>query len=156
MAVNAMMDWDNEFTIYFIQLYRDEPCLWNPSHKDHKVRHKIVDAWQRISDVTRKDVAELKRKRDSLMATFRNHTRKKKKSIIHGEEIYEPIWFAYAPLEAFLGDLYGTNTSKVVSILVELHPIEQFIIFYERWTFHGEIIEFQCWQRWPCNFMLFL
>ncbi|XP_044745678.1 uncharacterized protein LOC123307434 [Coccinella septempunctata] len=113
------MDWTNELTLYFLQLYRDEPCLWDPSHCNYKRKDQIVMAWQRLSESTGKSVAELKRKKESLMATFRAHSRRKKASIVdgaEGDQVYEPIWFAFSAMENFLGEIYGINTQDTIQI----------------------------------------
>lgn len=64
----------------------------------------------------------IKEKKDSLMATFRGHLRKKKASIRSGagvNDIYKPIWFAYEYMESFLSPVYECqstiNTQDTVS-----------------------------------------
>lgn len=54
-------------------------------------------------------IADLKKKKESLMATFRQHLKKKKASLLSGsgeDEIYKPIWVFYDVMEAFLGNMY--------------------------------------------------
>lgn len=54
-------------------------------------------------------VNELKKKKESLMATFRLHYKKKMQSIKSGmgeDELYNPIWPFYEPLYSFLKDVY--------------------------------------------------
>ncbi|XP_022823575.1 uncharacterized protein LOC111354371 [Spodoptera litura] len=53
-------------------------------------------------------VAELKKKRDSLMATYRSHKRRVIASIQSGaaaESVYKPIWFAYEFMDSFLNNI---------------------------------------------------
>ncbi|CAH1975903.1 unnamed protein product [Acanthoscelides obtectus] len=127
------MEWTNDFTIKFLEFYQSEPCLWDPSDENHKRKEKLADAWNRISESTGKSVAELKKKKDSLMATFRGHLRRKKASIrsgAGGDDIYKPIWFAYSFMETFLGQIYDChptiNSQDTISLDNEtLEPTSQ-------------------------------
>lgn len=70
---------------------------------------QINDAWNRIADNLHVPVNELKKKKESLMATFRLHHKKKMQSIKSGmgeDELYNPIWPFYEPLYNFLKDVY--------------------------------------------------
>lgn len=73
-----MCDWSNEFTLKFLELYQNEPVIWDPMHLYHKDRKQINDAWVRLREQLECPVTEIKKKKDSLMATFRGHLRKKK------------------------------------------------------------------------------
>ncbi|XP_049877487.1 uncharacterized protein LOC126374807 isoform X2 [Pectinophora gossypiella] len=108
--------WDHESELHFLEIYKTESVLWEPSHKFYKNRKKLQDAWLRISEQTGYSVDELKRKRDSLMATYRGHLRKIQTTMKSGlgrEHVYEPIWFAFEFMNSFLGHLYKSkNTVK--------------------------------------------
>ncbi|KAF0710560.1 MADF domain-containing protein [Aphis craccivora] len=107
-----MCDWSNEFTLKFLELYQNEPIIWDPMHLYHKDRKQINDAWVRLSGQLECPVTELKKKKDSLMATFRGHLRKKTASIRSGagvNDIYKPIWFAYEYMESFLSPSFLTD-----------------------------------------------
>lgn len=109
-----MTEWTNEFTLRFLEAYQAEPVLWDPKHKFHKDKKKVNDAWFRLSVALETAVAVLKKKKDSLMATFRGHLRKKKASIKSGagfDEVYKPIWFAFETMDAFLGAVYECNAT---------------------------------------------
>lgn len=70
---------------------------------------QVNDAWIRIADKINIPINELKKKKESLMTTFRMHHKKKTQSIKSGmgeDERYNPIWPYYEPLEAFLKDIY--------------------------------------------------
>ncbi|RVE49630.1 hypothetical protein evm_005687 [Chilo suppressalis] len=69
----------------------------------------VNDAWIRIADIINIPINELKKKKESLMTTFRMHHKKKTQSIKSGmgeDEQYNRIWPYYKPLEAFLKDIY--------------------------------------------------
>lgn len=109
-----MCDWTNELTFKFLELYQNEPVIWNPKLNHHKDKKKVNDAWARISGELECSITELKKKKDSLMATFRGHLRKKKASIKSGagaNDNYKPIWFAYEYMESFLAQIYECQTT---------------------------------------------
>lgn len=123
-----MADWTNEISIKFVELYKSEDILWNPKHRDYKDKSKMNDAWCRISKILNISIDDLKKKKNSIMATFRGHLRKKKASIKSGasqNDIYRPIWFLYNQMESFLGKLYECNvtlnTEEVNTILFVHH-----------------------------------
>nr|CAH7752474.1 unnamed protein product [Callosobruchus chinensis] len=75
----------------------------------HKNRNDIYDAWKRIEVKMghKYTVTELKKKKDSLMASFRACLNKAKQSLKSGagtDEIYKPPWFAYEKMATFLRD----------------------------------------------------
>lgn len=101
------IDWNNDTVLKFLNFYMKEECIWNPSHKLHKNRNEVFDAWKRIQAEFSEhiSIADLKRKKDSLMATFRNCVQKVKKSEHCGvgtDKIYKPNWFAYTTMSKFL------------------------------------------------------
>lgn len=67
------MEWTNELTLKFLELFENEPVIWNPRIPDHKNRNKVADAWINIQRQLSVDcsVTELKKKKESLMAMFR-------------------------------------------------------------------------------------
>nr|XP_023028104.1 uncharacterized protein LOC111516157 [Leptinotarsa decemlineata] len=105
------MKWTNEIILEFLHLYEKEPAIWDPRHLSHKDRFAIADAWRRIQDNLSVPclVEELKRKKDSLMATFRSLTNKVKASMDNyqgGDDVYRPNWFAYDCMSRFLDGIY--------------------------------------------------
>ncbi|XP_063617096.1 uncharacterized protein LOC134790196 [Cydia splendana] len=101
------MVWTNEETALFIEMYQNEPCIWNPKHQHHKDKIKVSDAWLRIANAMGvQDVVELKKKKESLMTAFRSNHKKVIASRISGEEIYKPTWIFYDAVATFLADVY--------------------------------------------------
>ncbi|CAH1998796.1 unnamed protein product [Acanthoscelides obtectus] len=108
------MDWSNEIVLEFLEAYRSEPCIWDPQNIQYKNRNALSEAWERIRQSLSVNftVQDLKRKKESLMATFRCLL-KKKYSIKSGagpDEVYTPGWFAYNLMESFLGPVYKYST----------------------------------------------
>lgn len=82
-----MSNWTNEDILKFLECYQAEPCIWDPTNKHHKDKKKTADAWSRLSKVTNVPIKELKSKKESLMATFRKHLKKKQDCIRSGAGI---------------------------------------------------------------------
>lgn len=86
---------------------------------------QVHDAWVRISNEMEIPIPELKKKKEALMATFRQHLKKRKASISSGcgeEDVYKPIWIFYNVMESFLGDVYecSSKMNTWVSLLKSL------------------------------------
>ncbi|XP_043269097.1 uncharacterized protein [Venturia canescens] len=102
-------DWSNEITLQFIEIYKLEPVLWDRKHRHYKDKAVTTEAWNRLAKMMEMPVPELRRKKDSLMASFRQHARRKQKSLVSGgpaTKIYQPSWFAYQAMEDFLFAIY--------------------------------------------------
>lgn len=105
------MEWSNEKVLEFIQFYETESIIWNPSNPDHKKKHMVHDAWIRIKNMLSwpTTVEEMKKKKDSLMAYYRAHLNKIKKSIKSGagaDDVYQTNWFAFSAMNSFLQNIY--------------------------------------------------
>ncbi len=74
--------WNNEIQLNFLEFYQRELVLWDPKHPSHKKKQVLHDAWNRISEALHTPIPELKKKKDSLMATYRSHKRKIKSSFV--------------------------------------------------------------------------
>lgn len=102
------MEWSNEKTIQFIKLYEAHPLIWDTTLEGHKDRNRVHEAWKEIAnemgEICR--VIDLKKKKDSLMASFRFYKKKIRESKHTGSgagDVYKPTWFAYPILNRFLG-----------------------------------------------------
>lgn len=108
------MEWTNKTVMAFLEGYQAEPCIWDPQHPHHRNRNKVGDAWQRLHDALGLNcsVNDLKKKKDSLMSSFRMLLNKKKKCIKSGmgaDELFKPNWFAFQTMEKFLAPVYHCN-----------------------------------------------
>ncbi|XP_015373732.1 PREDICTED: uncharacterized protein LOC107168738 [Diuraphis noxia] len=111
------MEWSNELILEFLDLYELEPCIWNPKHPQHKIRNSINDSWENISKnlSVPYSISDLKKKKDSLMVTFRKLVNKVKASKKTGwglDDIYKPDWFAYEAMAKFLHSVNQPNATK--------------------------------------------
>ncbi|XP_060865952.1 uncharacterized protein LOC132941794 isoform X2 [Metopolophium dirhodum] len=106
--------WTNNVIIEFLNLYEKERCIWDPRDENHKIQNVVTNAWDRIalSLSVPFSVIEIKKKKDSLMATYRKLNRKVKKSKRTSrtesgyEHVYQPDWFAYSQMNKFLHSIY--------------------------------------------------
>ncbi|KOB79173.1 Uncharacterized protein OBRU01_00964 [Operophtera brumata] len=108
--------WSNDRELVFLECYQAEPVLWQAQHEGHKNKNKTHDAWTRISAIMEIPVPDLKKKRDSLMSSYRTYRKKVKDSIHSGastDEVYKPIWFAYETMDSFLGE--GVACNKTIN-----------------------------------------
>lgn len=110
------MEWTDDAVIHFVQLYRNKDILWDSKHPLYKVSNKKHEAWTEIAAEMAVDVAELKKKINSLLATYRKIRRKvSEQTSGMSVEQYVP-WFAYESF-AFLHERYKprktTDTHQV-------------------------------------------
>jgi Alcohol dehydrogenase transcription factor Myb/SANT-like. len=110
------MDWSNEATLEFLRLYELEPVIWNPKEPLHKNRTAVADAWKRIeASISMKcSVQELKKKKESLMASFRpllSRVKASMKTRKGADEVYRPTWFAFETMAKFLGGVYQPRST---------------------------------------------
>lgn len=116
--------WSNERELQFLEYYQMEPILWDSKHVKHKDKQGVHDAWMRVSERMEISVAELKKKRDSLMATYRSHKRKILASMQSGaaaESVYKPIWFAFDFMDSFLNDIFQCRKTMNTYTQVSKH-----------------------------------
>ncbi|XP_016664777.1 uncharacterized protein LOC107885617 [Acyrthosiphon pisum] len=111
------MEWSNDLILEFLELYEQEPCIWNPKHPQHKIRNSVNDSWNNISkNLSQKyTICELKKKKDSLMATYRklaNRVKSSKKTGSGSEDIFKPDWFVYEIMARFLHGVCQPHTTK--------------------------------------------
>lgn len=98
------MEWCNDSVLQLINAYRIRPVLWNSSDPYYKNKNKKEDAWGEIADMMKTDSAEIKKKIQSLLASFRREKQKlKTTSGMGAEEVYDTKWFAFKSL-LFLKD----------------------------------------------------
>ncbi|KAK7077230.1 hypothetical protein SK128_006510 [Halocaridina rubra] len=93
--------WSKPLTAKFIQLYRQNPCLWNVKLESYKNRDKRIKAlkaiaaemWEHGAPVTTDDI---KKKIDTIRNQYRRETRKMKVSMrseAGSEDVYIPkLW----------------------------------------------------------------
>ncbi|XP_063549221.1 uncharacterized protein LOC134756322 [Cydia strobilella] len=107
-----MVGWTNAETFQFIEMYQNEPCIWNPKHKHHKDKIKVYDAWLRIANAMGvPDVADVKKKKETILAAFRLNHKKVIATRKSGEEIFKPSWVFYDAVATFMVDVYESKST---------------------------------------------
>lgn len=116
------MDWSNDLTLEFLFLYEREEAIWNTASTQHKNKKEVHDAWLRIKEELKDgtiSIADLKKKKENLMSTYRKVKTKIKDSTRTGsgsDDIYRPEWPFYRTMANFLDDIYKPrNTTVLVS-----------------------------------------
>lgn len=120
------MEWNNDLIMEFIQLYESYPILWNPKHPHHKNRNYLNDAWMNIGREMSIDISVdvLRKKKESLMATYRSLAKKVRESEGTGtgsQDVYKPSWFAYDAIDRFIrvaGKKTASLSSEVILFLL--------------------------------------
>lgn len=114
------MNWSNELVLEFLDLYDKHSVIWDPSHSLYKNRYAVYEAWRQIKEElsVKYSIDELKKKKDSLMASYRTCCYKIKDHNKSGANSNEckPKWFAYERLARFLrkgNQLENADTSDV-------------------------------------------
>lgn len=119
------MEWSNETTLEFLKLYEEHSVIWNPKNPMHKSRNAVADAWTNIQKLLSVEcsIQELKKKKDSLMASFWPLLSKVKNSMKTGsgaDEVYKPNWFAYDTMSKFLWNIYQPRPTINTQVLIIL------------------------------------
>ncbi|XP_073962815.1 uncharacterized protein [Choristoneura fumiferana] len=90
------MEWNKEKTLFFIQLIKERPVIWDVSSSDHKIKNKKQDAIKEIASVFGITAKEVLAKWTSLRGQY---NREKKvtglKTGSGAEDVYISKWFAY-------------------------------------------------------------
>lgn len=111
------MSWSNDEISEFLSLYEEQELIWNPKHESHKDKNVVHDAWKRIQQMfsVTCTITELKKKKETLMGTFRKLHTKVKASERTGkgtDDLYKPDWFAYEQMAKFLYSVYSPRETK--------------------------------------------
>lgn len=65
--------WNNELELKFIEYFQSEPILWDAKHRHYKDKRLNHDAWNRLAELMEIEVPELKKKKESLFASYRKY-----------------------------------------------------------------------------------
>jgi len=125
------MEWNNELTLEFLEAYEKHPVLWNSLYPGHKNKNTLQDAWTEVANelsVTMPVVA-LKKKKESLMSTYRTLRKKIVDSETTGsgsQDVYYPSWFAYNAIDRFI----RVQNTKIPSLNSEVSLIDNYRVYF--------------------------
>lgn len=133
------MDWSNELVAEFLHLYEQQPIIWNSKHERHKQRNAIHDAWKEIEMKFSGNypLKDLKKKKDTLMATYRKLHTKVKSSMKMGsgaDEVFKPDWFAYEQMAKFLQSVYSPRKTKSSEVSLNIYFLTQYISIFRQFA----------------------
>lgn len=115
--------WNNELELKFIEYFQSEPILWDAKHRHYKDKSLNHDAWNRLAELMEIEVPELKKKKDSLFASYRKYRKMVNDSSKSGageNEVYKPIWFAYDAIDSFLSQRLTPKTTVNTTLNVSM------------------------------------
>ncbi|XP_025198888.1 uncharacterized protein LOC112597166 [Melanaphis sacchari] len=108
------MDWTNEECLLLIEMYKARSILWDPTNSQYKMAKRKIDYWCEISKEMKKSVNEVKRKMESLQASYRRERRLEvntKRSGAGADEVFHSKWFAFKAMQ-FLNDKFSPRETK--------------------------------------------
>ncbi|KAL4090087.1 hypothetical protein QTP88_024988 [Uroleucon formosanum] len=91
------MDWTDEECLLLIEMFKARPILWDPTN----------NYWSEIGKEMNKNVNEVKRKMESLQASFRRERRiegNTSRSGAGADEVFHSKWFAFKAMHQLLED----------------------------------------------------
>lgn len=95
------MEWSNTLVLKLIDLYRERPCLWNPSDNEYKSKKRKLEAWCQLGDALQCEPVEVKKKIDSLLSSFRRERQKPETT----------CWFAFKRMQFLMDKFEGKQTT---------------------------------------------
>ncbi|KAM3957524.1 uncharacterized protein ACR2FA_008491 [Aphomia sociella] len=102
------VEWTNDLVIKLVEEYRKKPELWDSSHSWYRVQTAKYEAWTALSNKFDCDIADLRKKLNSI---FASHRREKAKLRSGGRT----LWFLYNHLKFLPNHLDNDNNTDVVS-----------------------------------------
>lgn len=109
--MNDFRTYSHELLTEFIEVFRNNPCLWKISSNDYRDKNRKLQAYNSLLEIIRKveinaTVDNVKKKINSLRAGYRKEYKKvqdSKRTGIGTDQVYVPKLWYYSQLE-FLND----------------------------------------------------
>ncbi|XP_047112777.1 uncharacterized protein LOC124789448 isoform X2 [Schistocerca piceifrons] len=106
------MEWLEDDVMLLIEEYRHHRCLWDPRDPEFKMHTRKNEAWQEIAEALKVPSEEVKKKINSLLASFRRERRKEAAtSGMPAGKKYRSGWFAFKSM-SFLLDKVGWTKGR--------------------------------------------
>ncbi|XP_077283571.1 uncharacterized protein LOC143909453 [Arctopsyche grandis] len=100
---NKIREWTNEETYLLIDLYKEKPSLWDPTHYEYKLRSKRYKCWMEMSKIFNCNVTDLRKKMESLLTSFRRERQRceatKKLGDSTDDIVYKSKWFGFEKMK---------------------------------------------------------
>lgn len=120
------MNWSDEQTISFIEMYRDRSFLWYSTNSQYKIKNKRHDGLMEIAISFGIDKLDVEKKIKNLQFQFAREKKKEKESRRTGcgaDEAYTSKWFGYKSM-SFLADkntpknTRNTEVNKIIIVII--------------------------------------
>ena len=82
------MEWSEELTLQFIEVYRSKVILWDTKQPSYYNEIKKNDAWDELAEDFKTTVDDCKRKVNNLLSALRREKAKMKKTLGTGCLLY--------------------------------------------------------------------
>ncbi|XP_054010747.1 uncharacterized protein LOC128893649 [Hylaeus anthracinus] len=108
------MEWSDDATLQFIEIYRANEILWNTKHPSYYNKMKKNDVWDEIAMEFHTTAEECKKKMNALRSALRRERAKIKKcqgTRKGRDDVYESGWYAFKSL-LFLWDKNKVRSSQ--------------------------------------------
>ncbi|XP_017781837.1 PREDICTED: uncharacterized protein LOC108566460 [Nicrophorus vespilloides] len=128
------MEWSIQKTLQLIEQYHLKPILWDSSNCFYKQYNKREEEWTSLADIFSTSPSEIKRKINSLLASYRRERIKLQSTT--GEDTSR--WFAFKELH-FLKDKYTPR--KMTNMEDEEHYVNPDMVKIEEVLFTEEMDE---------------
>ncbi|XP_046686437.1 uncharacterized protein LOC124372114 [Homalodisca vitripennis] len=115
-SIESEIDWSRETVMQLIDLYREQPVLWNPMDPDFKNKNLKNYAWNDISREIKASNTEVQAKVKTLLAQFQRELKKKKSG--SGADEYKSKW-CYFKAMLFLKDKTTARKIKEAGIATD-------------------------------------
>lgn len=124
------MEWSNDTTLLFIELYKTKTCLWDPKDTNYKLKSAKSNAWKDICGVVKCSPDYAQKKMDSLLASFRRERNKQTKSAAKADGAYCSSWFAFKSMLFLMNKFHPRPAENTVS--GEVRERKLTLILFER------------------------
>jgi len=115
------MEWSEDLVLQLIEAYRERPVLWDVGYKLFKIKAKRNDVWEELGTIFNTERYVVKKKINSLLASFRRECRKVKCTSGTGaDEVSQSKWFAFKSL-LFLMDKNKLRQSQCTDEVSSYH-----------------------------------
>lgn len=107
------IEWTTESVIRLMEEYRQRPELWDTGNELYRVQTAKYEAWFDLSRVFQCDIADLRKKLNSI---FASHRREKAKIRAGGKS----TWFLYPYMSFLPNHLENDRHTEVIKVIINV------------------------------------
>lgn len=113
------MDWTDEECLLLIDLLKARPILWDQTNSQYKMAKKKIDYWSEIAKEMNRNVNEVRRKMDSLQASYRRERRIEGSTNRSGagtDEVFRSKWYAFKAMQFLKDKFLPRDTRDTIAV----------------------------------------